>query len=85
MLLRLSCSQKEDPPLPTDREDRQAQFYENYRKLAGDYDKEFLKKHEDDLKTTLIFVSRAHMVRLRSRAHQRNRLVCFLPLQPHSS
>ena len=39
------------------REDHQAKFYEDYRKVAEEYDKEFLKKHEEDLDTTLIFVS----------------------------
>ena len=38
-------------------EDHQAQFYEGYRKAAEEYDNEFLKKHGEDLDTTLIFVS----------------------------
>ena len=38
-------------------QDRRARFYENYRKVADEYDKEFLKKYEEDLDTTLIFVS----------------------------
>lgn len=38
------------------QEDHQARFYENYRKVAEEYDKEFLKKHDEDLNTTLIFV-----------------------------
>jgi len=53
--LRPSCSQKQDVP-PT-QEDHQAQFYNGYRKVAEEYDKEFLKKHDEDLNTTLIFVS----------------------------
>ncbi|KAF9789704.1 hypothetical protein BJ322DRAFT_980551, partial [Thelephora terrestris] len=36
-------------------EDYQAQFYEHYRDVAAEYDKEFLKKHDEDLTTTLIF------------------------------
>ena len=32
---------------------------EDYRKVADEYDKEFLKKYEEDLDTTLIFVSPA--------------------------
>jgi hypothetical protein len=43
--------------LPTDQEDRQARFYEDYRKVADEYDKEFLKKYDEDLNTTLILVS----------------------------
>lgn len=42
--------------LPT-QEDHKARFYDNYRKVAEEYDKEFLKKYEEDLNTTLIFVS----------------------------
>jgi len=48
-------SQKQDT-LPT-QEDHQAQFFEHYHKEAEDYDKEFMKKHDEDLNTTLIFVS----------------------------
>ena len=53
--LRLSLSQKRNT-LPI-QEDPQAEFYKNYRKVAEEYDKEFLKKHDEDLNTTLIFVS----------------------------
>ena len=48
-------SQKKDLPLAT--EDYQARFYETYRREAEDYDKEFIKKYDEDLNTTLIFVS----------------------------
>jgi hypothetical protein len=51
-------STKQDVP-PT-REDREAGFYEDYRKVAEEYDKEFMKKHDEDLNTTLIFVSLSH-------------------------
>lgn len=43
-----------------DQEDHGARFYEVYRKVAEEYDKEFLKKYDEDLNTTLIFVS--HLV-----------------------
>ena len=43
--------------LTTDQENHQAQFYEDYRRAADEYDKEFLRKYNDDLNTTLIFVS----------------------------
>jgi hypothetical protein len=56
MSLRLSRKWNRDA-LPTDREDHQARFYEDYRKVADEYDKEFLKKYDEDLNTTLIFVS----------------------------
>ena len=39
------------------QEDYRARFFEHYRKEAGEYDKEFLKKYDEDLNTTLIFVS----------------------------
>ena len=32
-------------------------FYETYRQEAEDYDREFIKKYDEDLNTTLIFVS----------------------------
>ena len=54
--LRPSDSEEEDA-LPADREDRQARFYQDYRKVAEEYDKDFLKKYDEDLNTTLIFVS----------------------------
>ena len=47
-------SQKRDI-LPT-QEDHRARFFKGYRKEADDYDKEFMKKHDEDLTTTLIFV-----------------------------
>jgi hypothetical protein len=48
-------SQKRDT-LPI-QDDYQAQFYDHYRRVADEYDKDFLKKYEEDLDTTLIFVS----------------------------
>jgi len=42
------------------QEDFRAQFYERYRKEAEDYDKDFMKKHDEDLNTTLIFVGYPH-------------------------
>ena len=39
------------------QEDHEARFYEDYRKVAEEYDKEFIKKYDEDLNTTLIFVS----------------------------
>ena len=58
--LRLPCSRIQDL-FPTDQEDHQARFYEHYRKVAEEYDKEFLKRYDEDLNTTLIFVSGCHM------------------------
>jgi len=37
--------------------DHRSRFYECYRKEAEEYDKEFMKKYDEDLNTTLIFVS----------------------------
>ncbi|KAF9780438.1 hypothetical protein BJ322DRAFT_981223, partial [Thelephora terrestris] len=36
-------------------EDYQTRFYDNYRKVAEEYDKDFLKRYGEDLDTTLIF------------------------------
>ena len=64
--------------MPTDQEGHRTKFYESYRKVAGEYDKEFIKRHDDDLTTTLIFMSRDHMEPLWTYVNQRDRLVCFL-------
>lgn len=37
--------------------DSRVKFYDKYYKVAEEYDKVFMKKHEEDLNTTLIFVS----------------------------
>ena len=37
-------------------EDLRAKFYEHYRKEAEEYDNDFMKKYDEDLNTTLIFV-----------------------------
>ena len=36
--------------------DSRVKFYDKYHKVAEEYDKVFMKKHEEDLNTTLIFV-----------------------------
>ena len=36
--------------------DSRVKFYDRYYKVAEEYDKVFMKKHEEDLNTTLIFV-----------------------------
>ena len=54
MLLKTSRSQQQGA-LST-QGNRQAQFYDYYRKVAEEYDKEFLKRYGEDLDTTLIFV-----------------------------
>jgi len=38
------------------QKDFRAEFYEHDRKEADEYDKEFMKRHDGDLNTTLIFV-----------------------------
>ena len=37
--------------------DSRVKFYDKYYKVAEEYDEVFMKKHEEDLNTTLIFVS----------------------------
>ena len=36
------------------------EFYKHYQKETAEYDKEFMKKYDDDLNTTLIFVRPVH-------------------------
>jgi len=43
-------------------EEIRSRFYEGYRKLAEEYDKELDKRYDEDLNTTLIFVSLASQV-----------------------
>ena len=56
--LNPSQSQKEGP-VPQ-QEYLRARFYRYYQREAEEYDREFMKKYDDDLNTTLIFVSAAH-------------------------
>ena len=53
--LRPPCNRKED--ILSAQEDYRSQFYKHYHKEAEEYDKEFMEKYEEDLNTTLIFVS----------------------------
>jgi len=48
------CSQKQDSP--STQEHHRTKFYEIYRREAEDYDREFIKRYDEDLNTTLIFV-----------------------------
>ena len=54
MSLTTSRSQKRDA-LST-QDGNEARFYDSYRKVAEEYDKDFLNKYGGDLDTTLIFV-----------------------------
>jgi len=56
--LNPSHRKKEGLELP--QGDLRARFYERYRKEAEEYDKGFMKKYDEDLNTTLIFVRCAH-------------------------
>ena len=57
-VIYLSHRKEKDWEFP--QEDLRAQFYEHYHKEAEEYDKDFMKKHDEDLNTTLIFVGYAH-------------------------
>jgi len=63
--LRFPHSRAQD--LPSTREDRRARFYKHYRKESEEYDKEFIKKYDEDLNTTLIFVGFVHKVPIHMR------------------
>lgn len=60
------------------QEQLRADFYKNYQKEAVEYDRGFMKKYDDDLTTTLIFVSLAPVTRTHVFAKLDHRLVCFL-------
>jgi len=49
------CNSKLD--IPSIQADHRTQFFEDYRREAEEYDREFMKKYDEDLNTTLIFVS----------------------------
>ena len=56
LLLPDSLYRKEGDPGPP--QDLRTKFYTGYHKEAEEHDKEFVKKHDEDLNTTLVFVSR---------------------------
>ena len=58
VFLTLSRRQKKETQ-STQQEDVRAEFYEVYRKEAEIHDKDFIKKYDEDLNTTLIFVRRS--------------------------
>jgi len=47
--------------LPSAQEDPRAAFYDIYHREAEEYDRDFIKKYDEDLNTTLIFVSLADL------------------------
>jgi hypothetical protein len=57
-------------------EDLRSRFYEDYRKVAEEYDKEFNKRYDEDLNTTLIFVSLPVASLLNDTYRSDNRPVC---------
>ena len=52
--IKPSCSQQQDFR-PT-QEDYRTKFYDIYYGVAEDYDREFIKRYDEDLNTSLIFV-----------------------------
>ena len=81
MPLRPPRNRKED--ILSAQEDYRSQFYKHYRREADEYDREFMEKHDEDLNTTLIFVSFVWCSGVR--ADSGHRLVCSLPSPRHSS
>ena len=45
-------------PLPIKNDDARLDFYTMYKKEATEYDTDYVKKYDEDLNTTLIFVRR---------------------------
>jgi len=70
------CSQK--PDSSSTQEDHRTKFYEMYRHEAEEYDREFIKRCDEDLNTTLIFVCFLCSLCLRH-ADSRYRPVCSPP------
>ena len=61
------------------QEDLRARFYEHYHNEAEEYDREFMKKYDEDLNTTLIFVCCA----CRSGTHVLIRVIGWSVLRRH--
>ena len=55
----LNASHRKTEGPTSQQEDPRTRFYKIYRREAEEYDKEFMKKYDEDLNTTLIFVSLA--------------------------
>jgi len=68
---------RQQDPQPT-QEDYQTKFYDVYRREAEEYDREFIKRYDEDLNTTLIFVRVLRLSCLR-RAELARRPVCSPP------
>ena len=52
------------------------EFYEKFERAADDHDRDFIKKYEEDLNTTLIFVSIFSASTSIPRESEGNRPVC---------
>ena len=55
-----------------------AEFYDKYKREADEYDKDFIKKYDEDLNTTLIFVSGGIASRVNESQRNIARLDCSL-------
>ena len=55
-----------------------AEFYDKYKREADEYDKDFIKKYDEDLNTTLIFVSGGIASRVKESQWNPTRLDCSL-------
>ena len=53
---RHSTPRSQEQDLPSTGEGCRTKFYDVYRHEAEEYDRDFIKKHDEDLNTTLIFV-----------------------------
>ena len=60
LLPSLDRSYRKREDLKSSQEDLWAEFYEYYRKEAEGYDKDFLKKYDEDSNMTLIFIRCVH-------------------------
>lgn len=70
---------------PIKNEDPQLDFYTIYKREATEYDAEYMKKYNEDLNTTLIFVRVLMFSGLPCSADHIPRLACSLLSAPPSS
>jgi hypothetical protein len=66
-------------PIKTD--DARLDFYTMYKREATEYDTDYVKKYDEDLNTTLIFVRRSSSSLVNHLARS-NRLACSLQAVP---
>ena len=70
---------------PIKNDDARLDFYTMYKREATEYDTDYVKKYDEDLNTTLIFVRRVSFIAPSTYLTRSCRRVCFPPSVPLSS